>query len=312
MIELVNRGLAGERALIMIPGAGVGAFSIAAARRWPHSTTVAVDVNPVTLGLLATRIAFEIDGDPSERRSTSESICASATISTCSARSTPSARSRTQPGNPPYTRVQQLPLGERRRAIDLAGIIDNGHANLATLIQAMTLWRMRTRGRLLHAPARLFSALTRELASACAERCGGQADQSPLSNGPPPSDYSPAIQCKRRSFLDACRLGKPRSSPACQRRTRGDRGAATAELESSPGGARTTELVCRRIRGSGSRFGPSHEPRESPQRNHAGRITCSFLTMRPPPAFPTQCVSRGFSRCEGLTETALIVKPIAA
>jgi adenine-specific DNA-methyltransferase len=146
MIELVDRGLGGKQALIVDPGAGVGAFSIAAARRWPQSTTVAVDVNPVTLGLLATRIAFEMDADP-ERAETYEQIDLRLgnyldlfrdIYADCE-----------QPiaalGNPPYTRVQQLPLEERRRAIDLAGgIVDNGHANLATLIQAMTFRHMRS------------------------------------------------------------------------------------------------------------------------------------------------------------------------
>lgn len=145
MIELVDRGLAGERALIIDPGAGVGAFSIVAARRWPHSTTIAVDVNPVTLGLLATRIAFEIDADP-ERAELYKRIdlrlgnyldLVSDIYAECEE---PIAAL----GNPPYTRVQQLPPEERRRAMELAGgIIDNGHANLATLIQAMTLRQMR-------------------------------------------------------------------------------------------------------------------------------------------------------------------------
>lgn len=145
MVELVDRGLDGERALIIDPGAGVGAFSIAAAKRWPLSTTVAVDINPVTLGLLATRIAFEIDADP-ERAEIYKRIdlrlgnyldLFREIYADCDE---PIAAL----GNPPYTRVQQLPLDERRRAVDLAGgIIDNGHANLATLIQAMTFRHMR-------------------------------------------------------------------------------------------------------------------------------------------------------------------------
>jgi len=145
MIELVDRGLAGKQALIIDPGAGVGAFSIAAARRWPYSRTVAIDVNPVTLGLLAARIAFEIDADPEQAELYKRidlrlgnyldlfpdiyADCKEPIVAL---------------GNPPYTRVQQLPREERRRAIGLAGgVIDNGHANLATLIQAMTFHHMR-------------------------------------------------------------------------------------------------------------------------------------------------------------------------
>jgi len=145
MIELVDRGLASKRAVIIDPGAGVGAFSIAAARRWPHSRTIAVDVNPVTLGLLATRIAFEVEADPEQAefykgidlRLGNYLDLVPEIYARCDE---PIAAL----GNPPYTRVQQLPHEERRRAIALAGgVIDNGHANLAMLIQAMTLHHMR-------------------------------------------------------------------------------------------------------------------------------------------------------------------------
>ena len=42
----------GVPAVVIDPGAGVGAFSLAASRRWPAAKVVAVDVNVVTLGLL--------------------------------------------------------------------------------------------------------------------------------------------------------------------------------------------------------------------------------------------------------------------
>lgn len=51
-------------ACVIDPGAGVGAFTIAPARRWPLAQIVAVDINPVTLGLLACRISFEIEAYP--------------------------------------------------------------------------------------------------------------------------------------------------------------------------------------------------------------------------------------------------------
>ena len=52
MIGLTGKYLDRAPAVIVDPGAGVGAFSIAAARRWPSSRVLAVDVNVVTLGLL--------------------------------------------------------------------------------------------------------------------------------------------------------------------------------------------------------------------------------------------------------------------
>lgn len=145
MINLVDHELDGDPALVIDPGAGVGAFSMSAARRWPSATTIAVDVNPVTLGLLATRIAFEIDADPEcaeiyeriDLRLASYLDLVQTIYSGCDG---PIVAL----GNPPYTRVQQLLADERRRAIDLTvGIIDSGHANLAALIQAMTVGHMR-------------------------------------------------------------------------------------------------------------------------------------------------------------------------
>ena len=41
-----------DRATLVDPGAGVGAFALAAAARWPSVSVVAVDVNIVTLGML--------------------------------------------------------------------------------------------------------------------------------------------------------------------------------------------------------------------------------------------------------------------
>jgi hypothetical protein len=45
--------------VVVDPGAGVGAFSVAAARRWPDARVIAVDINVVRLGLLAARLGRE-------------------------------------------------------------------------------------------------------------------------------------------------------------------------------------------------------------------------------------------------------------
>lgn len=138
----------GPPGYVVDPGAGVGAFTIAAAHRWPTSRIVAVDINPVTLGLLASRIAFEIDAYP-------ETAAVLRKIELQLGdyiQALPELITRAGPervlflGNPPYTRIQELALAERRRAARLSqGIIDSGHANLAVLFQAATLSHMRDR-----------------------------------------------------------------------------------------------------------------------------------------------------------------------
>lgn len=131
---------------VVDPGAGVGAFTIAAARRWPTSRIMAVDVNSVTLGLLACRVAFEIDAYPE----TAASMRRIEFLLDDYLDALPGLVSQAGPerilflGNPPYTRVQELPLIERQRAARVSrGIVDNGHANLAVHFQAVTLRHMR-------------------------------------------------------------------------------------------------------------------------------------------------------------------------
>lgn len=46
----------GSPAAVVDVGAGVGIFTTAAARRWPAAQVWSVDVNPITLGLLALRV----------------------------------------------------------------------------------------------------------------------------------------------------------------------------------------------------------------------------------------------------------------
>jgi adenine-specific DNA-methyltransferase len=131
---------------VVDPGAGVGAFTIAAARRWPTSRIMAVDVNSVTLGLLASRVAFEIDAYPE----TAAAMRRIEFLLDDYLDALPGLVTQAGPerilflGNPPYTRVQELPLIERRRAARVSrGIVDNGHANLAVHFQAATLRHMR-------------------------------------------------------------------------------------------------------------------------------------------------------------------------
>jgi adenine-specific DNA-methyltransferase len=147
MLSVSERQLGRAPVCVVDPGAGVGAFTLAAARRWPDATVIAVDINVVTLGLLATRLCFEIDADP-------ESASALGRVNLRLADYLDELGDVFAPnapgpvlvaGNPPYTRVQSLPSAQRQKASQAsAGIIDSGHANLAVLFQAATLSQMRS------------------------------------------------------------------------------------------------------------------------------------------------------------------------
>jgi hypothetical protein len=145
MMDLVDAQL-GEKqpAVVIDPGAGVGAFTLAAARRWPSARIVAVDINPVTLGLLGARLAFERRLDPSLK-----SVDVDLRLADYMEQ-LPKLFAQSEPGpvvalgNPPYTRTQALPAEYKRAAMELAGgTITSGHANLAMLFQAMTLSHLR-------------------------------------------------------------------------------------------------------------------------------------------------------------------------
>lgn len=96
----------------------------------------------MTLGLLGARLAFETDADPelADSYNRVELVLADFLdqLVVLSGR-TPRARI-LMLGNPPYTRVQELPRVDRKKAARLAGDHrDSGHANLAMLFQAATL-----------------------------------------------------------------------------------------------------------------------------------------------------------------------------
>lgn len=146
MISLAAKEFAdGAPARVIDPGAGVGAFTIAAAHEWPMSDISAVDLNPATLGLLATRVAFEIDSDPE----TADALRRISFVLDDYMSAMPdllggeSSKSTLILGNPPYTRIQELGSDERHRAAAMSsGIVDDGHANLAVHFQGATLKRM--------------------------------------------------------------------------------------------------------------------------------------------------------------------------
>lgn len=122
-------------AQVIDPGAGVGAFSLASCRAWPHAMVVAVDVNVVTLGLLAARAHLVgtrqlkvvhtdflgwIGGHPREGGPT------------------------LLLGNPPYTRHQDLDQKLKAIAMEASGeLVDSGLAGLAAYFLGASLRSLR-------------------------------------------------------------------------------------------------------------------------------------------------------------------------
>jgi hypothetical protein len=107
---------------------------------------IAVDVNVVTLGLLATRIAFEIDAQAEDMEALDRIDLVHGDY--LDQLKELYGRKRDGPvvavGNPPYTRVQELSMDSRQKAREAAAdIVDTGHANLAVLFQAATLALMK-------------------------------------------------------------------------------------------------------------------------------------------------------------------------
>ncbi|MGB3184504.1 MAG: class I SAM-dependent methyltransferase [Ornithinimicrobium sp.] len=158
-------------------GAGVGIYTISAAHRWPGATVHAIDVNPVTLGLLALRLASTSKHqDDTGTKTLGQSAhgtsvsalsagtgCnpdeATATQATNSGASTPNTvqlvlddyvewatenwRSLPAPrlvlGNPPYTRMQLLPPTVREYLHERSGGLVGRRASLAVLMTAITV-----------------------------------------------------------------------------------------------------------------------------------------------------------------------------
>lgn len=117
-------------------GAGVGVFTASAAACWAAATVTAVDVNPVTLGVLAAQCM--VTGAAVGRvRAVLDDYTA-----------WDEHGSLPEPclilGNPPYTRLQLLPMRDRKRLLN--EVPDCGaRAGLSTWILAATVKRLRDR-----------------------------------------------------------------------------------------------------------------------------------------------------------------------
>jgi hypothetical protein len=135
MLERAERALP-EPSLVVDPGAGVGAFSLAARRRWPKVPIAAIDVNIVTLGLLAARAKVDDDGERLE--------LIHADYLAWLGRQGAQRGPKLLLGNPPYTRHQELDAKSKAAAMEAAaGLVDSGLAGLSAYFLAVSLKSLR-------------------------------------------------------------------------------------------------------------------------------------------------------------------------
>lgn len=119
-------------------GAGVGVFTAEAAAKWPEAHIVAVDINPVTLGLLAVRLLSAPAASPSGRVELVREDFTKWIVSDAS----PASGGRLILGNPPYTRAQLMSPEERTRLHELTDGLCGSRASLSTIITALTLQQL--------------------------------------------------------------------------------------------------------------------------------------------------------------------------
>lgn len=134
MVDLVEATLGTTPRHIADPGAGVGAFTVAALDRWPNATVSAIDVNVVTLGLLAARLVH--------LRSANDRLALEADdyLAWLVDKWPKLAGPRVIIGNPPYTRHQQMSAKDKTRAKSVAGdLITSGLAGLSSYFLAGSL-----------------------------------------------------------------------------------------------------------------------------------------------------------------------------
>lgn len=124
-------------------GAGVGIFTLAAAHLWPAAGIHAVDVNPVTLGLLGLRAATEhLLTEPRSPHGGGVRLHLDDYLDFAQAQLPGLPGPRLILGNPPYTRIQLLPQNERQRLIESTGGLCGSRASLAAVITAATIQSM--------------------------------------------------------------------------------------------------------------------------------------------------------------------------
>lgn len=139
MVEQWDRHHGAPDAVVDV-GAGVGIFTTVAATKWSDSQVWAVDINPITLGLLALRVH---DGFPLKGLDELDGSGLRLVLDDFTKWMTTGWRSlsgrRLILGNPPYTRLQLLPADQRDRLWGAAAGLCGRRASLSALITAMSL-----------------------------------------------------------------------------------------------------------------------------------------------------------------------------
>jgi len=131
--------LHGAPSTVVDVGAGVGIFTAAAARRWPDARVWAVDVNPITLGLLALRVQLDFPIQASDSSTPGvRLVLEDFTRWMLSGWGGLGAR-RLILGNPPYTRLQLLAQDQRTRLLEVAGGLCGSRSSLSAIITAQSL-----------------------------------------------------------------------------------------------------------------------------------------------------------------------------
>ncbi|WP_046529652.1 methyltransferase [Cellulomonas sp. FA1] len=122
-------------------GAGVGIFTAAAAKRWQGAAVHAVDVNPVTLGLLAVRLSAGSDGDhaPGSDR---VRLIRQDFVQWIEQEWPQLSGPKLILGNPPYTRANLLTSAERDSLLDATDGMLNRQANLSAVMTAVSIARL--------------------------------------------------------------------------------------------------------------------------------------------------------------------------
>lgn len=118
-------------------GAGVGIFTAAAHRKWGTADVLAVDINPVTLGLLGLLAASQGALAGPDMPGIKLVLADFVDLVQHGFATTPGPRLIL--GNPPYTRMQLLPRVDRARLVEAAQPLCGSRASLSAIITAISL-----------------------------------------------------------------------------------------------------------------------------------------------------------------------------
>lgn len=126
-------------ATVVDVGAGVGVFTALAVKKWPLAEVYAVDVNPVTLGLLGLRMFGVSPINRASARKPGVRLVRDDYVSWISHHGEGTTPPRLILGNPPYTRAQLLPMEDRIRLGELSDGLCGARSSLSALITAISL-----------------------------------------------------------------------------------------------------------------------------------------------------------------------------